>query len=164
MSYSQKGSTREALTKEMMTAFEITLPSPELMRSFGQPRVCSCNARTGTPKSKAPACARLAATSLDERRNRRMKAEDVQLTHLFAGPKQFIVPIFQRDYSWGTKHCLQLWNDIIRVGSDEKVKAHLSAQSCISRPKKRLRKLLAGCLSTASSVDHGHPLAGGAAE
>jgi uncharacterized protein with ParB-like and HNH nuclease domain len=37
-----------------------------------------------------------------------MKAEDVQLTQLFAGPKQFIVPIFQRDYSWGTKHCLQL--------------------------------------------------------
>jgi hypothetical protein len=31
-----------------------------------------------------------------------MKAEDVQLTQLFAGRKQFIVPIFQRDYSWGT--------------------------------------------------------------
>ncbi len=53
-----------------------------------------------------------------------MKAEDVQLTQLFAGPKQFIVPIFQRDYSWGTKHCLQLWNDIVRVGSDENAKAH----------------------------------------
>jgi uncharacterized protein with ParB-like and HNH nuclease domain/predicted transport protein len=40
------------------------------------------------------------------------------------GPKQFIVPIFQRDYSWGTKHCLQLWKDIIRVGSDKNTKAH----------------------------------------
>jgi uncharacterized protein with ParB-like and HNH nuclease domain/predicted transport protein len=53
-----------------------------------------------------------------------MKAEDVQLTQLFAGPKQFIVPIFQRDYSWGTKHCLQLWEDVVRVGSNQKTKAH----------------------------------------
>jgi hypothetical protein len=35
-----------------------------------------------------------------------MKAEDVRLTHLLEGPKQFIVPVFQRDYSWGTKHCV----------------------------------------------------------
>src|SRR5438105_10073275 len=53
-----------------------------------------------------------------------MKAEDVPITRLLAGPKQFIVPVFQRDYSWGTKHCLQLWNDIIRVGSDDRAKAH----------------------------------------
>lgn len=53
-----------------------------------------------------------------------MKAEDVRLTQLLEGPKQFIVPVFQRDYSWGTKHCLQLWNDIIRVGADDRVKAH----------------------------------------
>lgn len=53
-----------------------------------------------------------------------MKAEHVRLTELLEGPKQFIVPVFQRDYSWGTKHCLQLWEDIVRVGSDEKAKAH----------------------------------------
>ncbi len=53
-----------------------------------------------------------------------MKAEDVRLTELLEGPKQFIVPVFQRDYSWGTKHCLQLWKDIVRVGSDETAKAH----------------------------------------
>ena len=53
-----------------------------------------------------------------------MKAEDVRLTGLLEGPKQFIVPVFQRDYSWGTKHCLQLWKDIVRVGSDVNAKAH----------------------------------------
>jgi len=53
-----------------------------------------------------------------------MKAEDVKLTELLDGPKQFIVPVFQRDYSWGTKHCLQLWKDILRVGSDQTAKAH----------------------------------------
>ena len=53
-----------------------------------------------------------------------MKAEDVRVTQLLEGPKQFIVPVFQRDYSWGTKQCLQLWNDIVRVGSDPCTKAH----------------------------------------
>jgi type I restriction enzyme S subunit len=36
LSYAQKGSTREALTKEMLSAFEITLPSDTLMRQFGE--------------------------------------------------------------------------------------------------------------------------------
>jgi uncharacterized protein with ParB-like and HNH nuclease domain/predicted transport protein len=53
-----------------------------------------------------------------------MKAEDIRLTELLEGPKQFIVPVFQRDYSWGTKHCLQLWKDILRVGADPNAKAH----------------------------------------
>jgi type I restriction enzyme S subunit len=35
LSYAQKGATREALTKEMVAGFEITLPSDVLMRSFG---------------------------------------------------------------------------------------------------------------------------------
>ncbi|MFH0938015.1 MAG: DUF262 and DUF1524 domain-containing protein [Planctomycetota bacterium] len=53
-----------------------------------------------------------------------MKAEDVRFIELLEGPKQFIVPIFQRDYSWGTKHCSQLWKDIARIGADENAKAH----------------------------------------
>ena len=53
-----------------------------------------------------------------------MKAEDTLVTNLLEGAKQFIVPIFQRDYSWGTKHCLQLWKDVIRVGSEPKIKGH----------------------------------------
>jgi uncharacterized protein with ParB-like and HNH nuclease domain/predicted transport protein len=53
-----------------------------------------------------------------------MKAEDIHIKDLLEGAKQFIVPIFQRDYSWGTKHCLQLWNDILRVGKDSKAKGH----------------------------------------
>lgn len=53
-----------------------------------------------------------------------MNAQDLPLTQLLDGAKQFIVPIFQRDYSWGTRHCLQLWNDILRVGGDPHAKAH----------------------------------------
>lgn len=61
-----------------------------------------------------------------------MKAEDVPFTQLLAGPKQFIVPVFQRDYSWTEKHCVQLWNDILRVGADPKAKAHFIG-SVVSR-------------------------------
>ena len=53
-----------------------------------------------------------------------MQAQDVRITDLVDGQKQFIVPVFQRDYSWGTKHCLQLWDDVVRVGSDKNTKAH----------------------------------------
>lgn len=53
-----------------------------------------------------------------------MQAVDAKLTTLLEGAKQFIIPVFQRDYSWGTKHCLQLWSDIVRVGSDPTAKAH----------------------------------------
>ncbi len=53
-----------------------------------------------------------------------MNAQDLPVTQLLDGAKQFIVPIFQRDYSWGTKHCQQLWTDIIRVGQDANAKWH----------------------------------------
>src|ERR1700693_5198004 len=53
-----------------------------------------------------------------------MDAKDLPITTLLDGAKQFIVPLFQRDYSWGTKQCLALWSDIIRVGSDHNAKGH----------------------------------------
>lgn len=36
LSYAQKGSTREALTKEGMARFEVTIPTEALMRQFGE--------------------------------------------------------------------------------------------------------------------------------
>src|SRR5579872_3692436 len=59
-----------------------------------------------------------------EQENFELKAEDVQLIQLLNGAKQFIVPVFQRDYSWETKHCLQLWKDIMQAGSTPNIKAH----------------------------------------
>ena len=41
LSYAQKGSTREALTKETLSNFEITLPSHELVTHFGE--IAECN-------------------------------------------------------------------------------------------------------------------------
>ena len=53
-----------------------------------------------------------------------MKAQDLYLTQLLQGAKQFIVPIFQRTYGWGTQHCEQLFTDILQVGSNDNQEAH----------------------------------------
>ena len=45
------------------------------------------------------------------------------INNLFAnfvnGTKQFIIPTFQRDYSWTTEQCQQMWDDIVRAGSSD---------------------------------------------
>lgn len=53
-----------------------------------------------------------------------MNAQDLQVVRFLDGEKQFIVPVFQRDYSWGTKQCQQLWEDMIRVGKDPSGRLH----------------------------------------
>lgn len=53
-----------------------------------------------------------------------MKAQDLQFTQLLEGSKQFIIPIFQRTYSWERSHCQQLWNDIVRVGRSPDLSSH----------------------------------------
>lgn len=53
-----------------------------------------------------------------------MKAQDLQFTQLLEGSKQFIIPIFQRTYSWEREHCEQLWKDILRVGGNPDLNSH----------------------------------------
>jgi len=42
-----------------------------------------------------------------------MKAHETQFLSFLEGTKQFIIPIFQRPYSWSSKECNQFWNDIL---------------------------------------------------
>lgn len=37
---------------------------------------------------------------------------------------QFVIPVYQRMYSWDIGHCVQLWDDIMRVGGNENVLMH----------------------------------------
>lgn len=46
-----------------------------------------------------------------------MKAVDTELLKLIKNTDQFIVPIYQRTYSWTVRECEQLWNDMVRVGT-----------------------------------------------
>jgi predicted transport protein len=45
-----------------------------------------------------------------------MKAIDRPFTNIINGTSQFIVPVFQRDYTWeADPQCAQLWRDVIRA-------------------------------------------------
>ncbi len=37
---------------------------------------------------------------------------------------QFVIPIYQRLYSWEKKQCKQLWDDIIKIGGNDKMNGH----------------------------------------
>ena len=53
-----------------------------------------------------------------------MKASEVNLLEFLRKSTQFIIPIYQRTYSWTEPQCRQLWDDILRAGDDENVPAH----------------------------------------
>lgn len=53
-----------------------------------------------------------------------MKATEAKLLDFLKKSPQFVIPIYQRAYSWTEKECRQLWDDIIRAGRDEAVPAH----------------------------------------
>lgn len=53
-----------------------------------------------------------------------MKASEANLLAFLQGTKQFIIPIYQRTYSWTLKECQQLWDDIMRAARDESVSGH----------------------------------------
>lgn len=55
-----------------------------------------------------------------------MKAVDSHLLTLLKKSSQFVVPIYQRVYSWQESECTQLWSDIIRAGKNEKLGAHFT--------------------------------------
>ena len=53
-----------------------------------------------------------------------MKAVEAKLIDFLKKSPQFVIPIYQRTYSWGERECCQLWEDILRTGRNEKVSAH----------------------------------------
>lgn len=53
-----------------------------------------------------------------------MKATEAKLIEFLKKSPQFVIPIYQRTYSWTEKECRQLWDDIIRTGRDKKLVAH----------------------------------------
>ena len=53
-----------------------------------------------------------------------MKATETNLLSFLQGTRQFIIPIYQRTYSWTQPECQQLWNDIVRASADEAISAH----------------------------------------
>ncbi|WQS16221.1 DUF262 and DUF1524 domain-containing protein [Helicobacter pylori] len=55
-----------------------------------------------------------------------MKADAIKLLDFIgkSQEKQFVIPIYQRVYSWGKEHCKQLWDDIIKTGGNDQIEGH----------------------------------------
>lgn len=53
-----------------------------------------------------------------------MKASETKLLDFLHSSRQFAIPIYQRTYSWTEKECRQLWDDIVRAGSDDTISVH----------------------------------------
>ena len=53
-----------------------------------------------------------------------MKATEGKLLEILRNVSQFIIPIYQRTYSWTLKECEQLWSDILRAGANDGIGVH----------------------------------------
>lgn len=53
-----------------------------------------------------------------------MKATSANLLTVIKGPKQFVIPIYQRTYSWQISHCNKLLTDILKVSADSTLPGH----------------------------------------
>lgn len=53
-----------------------------------------------------------------------MQARETQLLTLLAGQHQFVIPIFQRDYSWGAEECRRLVEDVLAVAEGPEGATH----------------------------------------
>lgn len=53
-----------------------------------------------------------------------MKANEAKLLEFLKKSPQYVIPIYQRTYSWGERECHQLWDDIMRTGLSDEVSAH----------------------------------------
>ncbi len=53
-----------------------------------------------------------------------MKATEAKLLDFLRKSPQFVIPIYQRTYSWTERECRQLWDDILRTGRNDDISAH----------------------------------------
>ena len=53
-----------------------------------------------------------------------MKATEAKLLAFLKTSTQFIIPIYQRTYSWTEKECRQLWDDVLRAGRNDNISVH----------------------------------------
>ena len=53
-----------------------------------------------------------------------MKATHAHLLKFINSATQFVIPIYQRTYSWTEKECRQLWNDVRRAGKSDHIPVH----------------------------------------
>lgn len=53
-----------------------------------------------------------------------MHANQTDIQRIFGGVQQYVIPLFQRPYSWDTKQWSVLWNDLVELMEEETPRSH----------------------------------------
>ncbi len=53
-----------------------------------------------------------------------MQASETTIRKLIEGSKQYVIPLFQRPYSWNQKHWSTLWDDVMDLFTNEQARPH----------------------------------------
>lgn len=53
-----------------------------------------------------------------------MQASETTIRKLIEGSKQYVIPLFQRPYSWNQKHWSTLWQDVMDLVDDSSARPH----------------------------------------
>jgi uncharacterized protein with ParB-like and HNH nuclease domain len=53
-----------------------------------------------------------------------MQASETTIRKLIEGSKQYVIPLFQRPYSWKQKHWSTLWQDVVDLVNDPNARPH----------------------------------------
>jgi uncharacterized protein with ParB-like and HNH nuclease domain len=53
-----------------------------------------------------------------------MKASEAKLQRVIEGTNQYVVPLFQRKYSWDKKEWSTLWDDLLELYEEENARNH----------------------------------------
>ncbi|MHC5610788.1 MAG: DUF262 domain-containing protein [Nostoc sp.] len=53
-----------------------------------------------------------------------MQASEIKLQQIIEGTKQYVVPLFQRAYSWKKSEWQALWNDLVELCATDNPRPH----------------------------------------
>jgi hypothetical protein len=80
-----------------------------------------------------------------------MKAIDSPFTKIINGTTQFVIPVFQRDYTWDAEtQCAQLWRDVLHSAGTGNERGHFFGSIVYVATGDSLAGLGGGCLLTDS--------------
>ena len=86
-----------------------------------------------------------------------MQATGKSLTALIDGKLQYLIPVFQRDYSWTAEQCEQLWQDVLAVAEVPPPHGIFLAPSYTPLRTTPVQPFRDGCSSTATAIHHCGP-------
>ncbi len=66
-----------------------------------------------------------------------MKASETKLQRIIEGTNQYVVPLFQRPYSWEPKQWTVLWEDLTELCEEDQPRSHFMG-SIVTAPTQSL--------------------------